>query len=97
MYIQHTTIKITLYAYLGFHKMLIEDYDLFLISDVFTSFIQEALHREQMLENKLATLQRLVQQTQEASDSGWQVCTTGAFYISAHIYRWPLKTAFTVV
>ncbi|KAK2167269.1 hypothetical protein LSH36_30g03031 [Paralvinella palmiformis] len=35
-------------------------------------YLQEALHREQMLENKLATLQRLVQQTQEASDSGWQ-------------------------
>ena len=34
---------------------------------------QEALHREQMLENKLAALQRLVQNTQEASESGWQV------------------------
>ncbi len=37
------------------------------------SCIQEALHREQMLENKLATLQRLVSSTQEASESGWQV------------------------
>jgi len=35
--------------------------------------LQEASHREQMLENKLATLQRLIQNTQEASDSGWQV------------------------
>lgn len=36
--------------------------------------MQEALHREQMLENKLATLSRLVRTTQEASESGWQVC-----------------------
>jgi len=35
--------------------------------------LQDALHREQMLENKLATLQRLVQGTQEASENGWQV------------------------
>ena len=34
--------------------------------------LQEALHREQLLENKLATLQRLLQNTQEASDTGWQ-------------------------
>ena len=34
---------------------------------------QEALHREQVLENKLATLQRLVQSTQEATENGWQV------------------------
>lgn len=35
---------------------------------------QEALHREQMLEQKLATLQRLLAVTQEASDTSWQVC-----------------------
>jgi chromosome segregation ATPase len=35
-------------------------------------YLQEALHREQMLENKLATLQRLVANTQEASETGWQ-------------------------
>ncbi|XP_064631881.1 sarcolemmal membrane-associated protein-like isoform X11 [Lineus longissimus] len=35
-------------------------------------YLQEALHREQMLENKLATLQRLVSNTQEASETGWQ-------------------------
>lgn len=34
---------------------------------------QEALHREQMLEQKLATLQRLLANTQEASESSWQV------------------------
>lgn len=34
---------------------------------------QEALHREQMLEQKLATLQRLLAVTQEASDTSWQV------------------------
>uniref|UniRef100_A0A8C9TFW0 Sarcolemmal membrane-associated protein n=1 Tax=Scleropages formosus TaxID=113540 RepID=A0A8C9TFW0_SCLFO len=33
---------------------------------------QEALHREQMLEQKLATLQRLLASTQEASESSWQ-------------------------
>ncbi|MGH0152052.1 UNVERIFIED_CONTAM: hypothetical protein FKN15_073267 [Acipenser sinensis] len=33
----------------------------------------EALHREQMLEQKLATLQRLLASTQEASESSWQV------------------------
>ncbi|XP_013404760.1 sarcolemmal membrane-associated protein isoform X4 [Lingula anatina] len=37
-----------------------------------SQYLQEALHREQMLENKLATLQRLVSSTQEASESGWQ-------------------------
>lgn len=37
---------------------------------------QEALHREQMLEQKLATLQRLLANTQEASESSWQVGTT---------------------
>lgn len=35
--------------------------------------LQEALHREQMLEQKLATLQRLLASTQEASESSWQV------------------------
>lgn len=37
--------------------------------------LQEALHREQMLEQKLATLQRLLATTQEASESSWQVKT----------------------
>lgn len=35
-------------------------------------YLQEALHREQMLEQKLATLQRLLASTQEASESSWQ-------------------------
>ncbi|XP_050414210.1 sarcolemmal membrane-associated protein isoform X7 [Patella vulgata] len=35
-------------------------------------YLQEALHREKMLEQKLVTLQQLVQNTQEASESGWQ-------------------------
>lgn len=35
-------------------------------------YLQEALHREQMLEQKLSTLQDLVQHTQEASENGWQ-------------------------
>nr|KAF6476280.1 sarcolemma associated protein [Rousettus aegyptiacus] len=34
--------------------------------------VKEALHREQMLEQKLATLQRLLAITQEASDTSWQ-------------------------
>ncbi|XP_064422310.1 sarcolemma associated protein a isoform X6 [Latimeria chalumnae] len=37
-----------------------------------SQYLQEALHREQMLEQKLATLQRLLASTQEASDSSWQ-------------------------
>ncbi|XP_068940368.1 sarcolemmal membrane-associated protein isoform X5 [Petaurus breviceps papuanus] len=37
-----------------------------------SQYLQEALHREQMLEQKLATLQRLLAITQEASDSSWQ-------------------------
>lgn len=37
-----------------------------------SQFLQEALHREQMLEQKLATLQRLLATTQEASESSWQ-------------------------
>jgi hypothetical protein len=35
-------------------------------------FLQEALQREQLLENKLATLQRLVESTRQASDRGWK-------------------------
>ncbi|XP_078597615.1 uncharacterized protein LOC144873804 isoform X2 [Branchiostoma floridae x Branchiostoma japonicum] len=35
-------------------------------------YLQEAAHREQMLENKLATLQRVMAETQEASESSWQ-------------------------
>nr|CAD7461023.1 unnamed protein product [Timema tahoe] len=34
--------------------------------------IKEALQREQLLENKLATLQRLVETTRQASDLGWK-------------------------
>ncbi|XP_077582263.1 sarcolemma associated protein a isoform X5 [Stigmatopora nigra] len=37
-----------------------------------SQYLQEALHREQMLEQKLATLQRLLCTTQEASESSWQ-------------------------
>ncbi|XP_076358602.1 uncharacterized protein LOC143251120 isoform X2 [Tachypleus tridentatus] len=38
-----------------------------------SQYLQEALHREQILETKLATLQRVVSSSQEASDSGWKV------------------------
>ncbi|KAK3609535.1 hypothetical protein CHS0354_007339 [Potamilus streckersoni] len=34
--------------------------------------LQEAMHREKMLEQKLNTLQELVQNTQESSEGGWQ-------------------------
>ena len=34
--------------------------------------LQEALHREQMLEQKLALLQRLLLDSQDASDKSWQ-------------------------
>ncbi|KAM6928464.1 sarcolemma associated protein a isoform 10-T10 [Xenentodon cancila] len=37
-----------------------------------SQYLQEALHREQMLEQKLATLQRLLTTTQDASESSWQ-------------------------
>ncbi|XP_071220759.1 sarcolemmal membrane-associated protein-like isoform X7 [Salvelinus alpinus] len=37
-----------------------------------SQYLQEALHREQMLEQKLATLQCLLATTQEASESSWQ-------------------------
>ncbi|MFT7804829.1 sarcolemmal membrane-associated protein-like isoform X1 [Arapaima gigas] len=37
-----------------------------------SQYLQEALHREQMLEQKLATLQRLLTKTQEASKGSWQ-------------------------
>ncbi|XP_070696392.1 sarcolemma associated protein a isoform X8 [Pempheris klunzingeri] len=37
-----------------------------------SQYLQEALHREQMLEQKLATLQRLLATTQEASENSWQ-------------------------
>ncbi|KAF4525125.1 hypothetical protein B566_EDAN005067 [Ephemera danica] len=35
-------------------------------------YLQEALQREQLLENKLATLQRLVGSMRQASDEGWK-------------------------
>uniref|UniRef100_H2YEG9 Sarcolemmal membrane-associated protein n=1 Tax=Ciona savignyi TaxID=51511 RepID=H2YEG9_CIOSA len=35
-------------------------------------YLQEALHREQMLEQKLALLQRLVVNSHDASEKGWQ-------------------------
>ncbi|KAK8756247.1 hypothetical protein V5799_001039 [Amblyomma americanum] len=34
--------------------------------------IQEALHREQIIQNKMATLQRVVAGTQEASENNWK-------------------------
>ncbi|XP_049528357.1 sarcolemmal membrane-associated protein-like [Dermacentor silvarum] len=34
--------------------------------------IQEALHREQVIQNKMATLQRVVNSTQEASENNWK-------------------------
>lgn len=37
-----------------------------------SQYLQEALQREQMLESKLATLQRLLDNTQKASESSWQ-------------------------
>uniref|UniRef100_A0A4W5KKK8 Uncharacterized protein n=1 Tax=Hucho hucho TaxID=62062 RepID=A0A4W5KKK8_9TELE len=37
-----------------------------------SQYLQEALHREQMLEQKLAKLQCLLATTQEASESSWQ-------------------------
>uniref|UniRef100_A0A3B3RSK4 Sarcolemmal membrane-associated protein n=1 Tax=Paramormyrops kingsleyae TaxID=1676925 RepID=A0A3B3RSK4_9TELE len=37
-----------------------------------SQYLQEALHREQMLEQKLSTLQRLLSRTQEASKGSWQ-------------------------
>uniref|UniRef100_UPI00358DF6A3 sarcolemmal membrane-associated protein-like n=1 Tax=Myxine glutinosa TaxID=7769 RepID=UPI00358DF6A3 len=37
-----------------------------------SQLLKEALHREQMLEQKLATLQRLLASTQEASENSWQ-------------------------
>ncbi|KAM4588426.1 sarcolemma associated protein a isoform 3-T3 [Odontesthes bonariensis] len=37
-----------------------------------SQYLQEALHREQMLEQKLASLQRLLTNTQKASESSWQ-------------------------
>ena len=44
-------------------------------------YLQEALHREKMLEQKLSTLQKLVQNTQESSEGGWQV----RFHIFIHV------------
>ena len=35
-------------------------------------YLQEALHREKMLEQKLSTLQQLLNNTQGASEDGWQ-------------------------
>ncbi|XP_071141833.1 sarcolemmal membrane-associated protein-like isoform X26 [Mytilus edulis] len=35
-------------------------------------YLQEALHREKMLEQKFSTLQQLLNNTQESSEDGWQ-------------------------
>ena len=43
-------------------------------------YLQEALHREKMLEQKLSTLQELVHNTQESSEGGWQVSTLNLSY-----------------
>ena len=43
-----------------------------LITFCFVFYLQEALAREQMLENKLALLQRLVGKTGEASEEAWK-------------------------
>ena len=43
-----------------------------LITSCFVYYLQEALAREQMLENKLALLQRLVGKTGEASEEAWK-------------------------
>ena len=43
-----------------------------LITFCFVYYLQEALAREQMLENKLALLQRLVGKTGEASEEAWK-------------------------
>ncbi|XP_015907081.1 sarcolemmal membrane-associated protein [Parasteatoda tepidariorum] len=37
-----------------------------------SQYLQEALHREQILENKLGTLSRVVANTQDESDIGWK-------------------------
>ena len=56
-------------------------------------FLQEALHREQMLENKLATLQRLVASTQEASESGWQVgCRQTLFLLNSNSFYFDVQS-----
>lgn len=51
----------------------------FCYSHFFNAFLffyfQEALHREQVLENKLGTLQKVVANTQDESDIGWKVST----------------------
>ncbi|XP_060080627.1 sarcolemmal membrane-associated protein-like isoform X2 [Ylistrum balloti] len=39
-------------------------------------YLQEALHREKMLEQKLTNLQQLLENTQEASETGWQALIT---------------------
>ena len=35
-------------------------------------YLQEAMAREQLLENKLLSLQRLIEDTQGASNQGWK-------------------------
>uniref|UniRef100_A0AAZ3QPS9 Sarcolemmal membrane-associated protein n=1 Tax=Oncorhynchus tshawytscha TaxID=74940 RepID=A0AAZ3QPS9_ONCTS len=55
-----------------------------------SQYLQEALHREQMLEQKLATLQRLLATTQEASESSWQPLPSLA-YLCLSLPPPPLK------
>jgi len=43
-----------------------------MFSLIIVKTLQEALHREQMLEQKLALLQRLVVKSHDASEKGWQ-------------------------
>lgn len=50
------------------HVSSVTSQELYLLSQL----LKEALHREQILENKLATLQRVVISAQESSDIGWK-------------------------
>ncbi|XP_071960335.1 uncharacterized protein [Antedon mediterranea] len=61
-------IPVNPYSELTLANSNIKSQDLFQIAE----YLKEALHREQMLEQKLAMLQRVVRNTQDSSETSWQ-------------------------
>ncbi|XP_033098202.1 sarcolemmal membrane-associated protein-like [Anneissia japonica] len=61
-------IAVNPYSELTLANSTVKSQDLFQIAE----YLKEALHREQMLEQKLVMLQRVVRNTQDASESSWQ-------------------------
>ena len=52
---------------------------------MFVLILQEATHREEVLESKLTALQRQLQSTQEATECNWQVSFSIHWLVLTHM------------